>query len=554
MSGHGWRDEARAVLAGQPAGARATTPDPSRRQPVEDAARRAEQLAGLVTLADRLATLTDLESALEAVADATMAVIGPTACAIDLVHEGSGERVISLTRGLDARCAGWWLQAGGGSEAPPSDGASTWPAELASLAPVVAMRLPLGPVDRPAIGTLTLFAADPEAPLLWPADLLRSIAIQAAAAVTSSRVRLRDIQAVYSVAQAITGRIDLAQLADAVLESVVGLFAAEGGALVLTDGRLAADADPQVVARIGAGFDTEIATVLGWSAQQTEPMVLARLTPPERAGEAQRGVGLAAPLALDRKLLGVLILTYPTEQVFRQSDLWLLAAIASQATMALRNAQLYLWSEELAIAEERSRIAREIHDGLAQSLAHKVVKLELCQKLIGRDEPRLRAELDTIKASVRADIQDVRHSILALRPLDLEHRGLSEAIQAYVKQFSNDTSIAIDTRVAPLDGIAPKAQTALFRLMQEALNNIRKHAQADRASLAIDIGALSEIHLTIVDNGRGFDVQEALRRQPGHTGIGLKGMIERTTAAGGVITIDSAPGQGARIAIRLPGQ
>jgi signal transduction histidine kinase len=541
------------VLAGQTVGARAATPDHSRGRPVVDAARRAEQLAGIVALADRLATLTDLEAALEAVADATMAVIGPSACAIDLVNEGSGERVISLTRGLDTRCAAWWRQTGGGS-APSHDGALTWPAELAPSAPAAAMRLPLGPVDRPAIGTLTLFAAAPEAALLWPADLLRSIAIQAAAAVTSSRVRLRDVQAVYSVAQAITGRIDLAQLADAVLESVVGLFAADGGALALTDGRLAPDADPQVVARVGAGYTAEMTAVLGWRPQQTEPMVLARLSPPERANEDQRGVGLAAPLALDRKLLGMLILTYPAEQVFRQSDLWLLAAIASQATMALRNAQLYLWSEELAIAEERSRIAREIHDGLAQSLAHKIVKLELCQKLIGRDEPRLRAELDTIKASVRADIQDVRHSILALRPLDLEHRGLSEAVLAYVNQFSNDTGIAIEARVAPLDGIAPKAQTALFRLVQEALNNIRKHAQADRASLAIDIGALSEIHLTIVDNGRGFDVPAALRRQPGHTGIGLKGMIERTTAAGGVITIDSAPGQGARIAIRLPGR
>jgi signal transduction histidine kinase len=294
--------------------------------------------------------------------------------------------------------------------------------------------------------------------------------------------------------------------------------------------------------------------VLGWCAQQMEPLVLARLTPPERGAQALRGAGLAAPLALDRKLLGVLILAYPAEQSFRQSDLWLLAAIASQATMALRNAQLYLWSEELAIAEERSRIAREIHDGLAQSLAHKVLKLELCQKLIGRDEARLKAELDAIKASVRADIQDVRHSILALRPLDLEHRGVSEAVQAYVGQFSNDTGIAIDARVAPLDGIAPKAQTALFRLVQEALNNIRKHAQAVRASVAIDIGAMNEIRLTIVDDGRGFDVQEALRRQPGHTGIGLKGMIERTTAAGGVIAIDSSPGQGTRIAIRLPGQ
>jgi signal transduction histidine kinase len=265
-----------------------------------------------------------------------------------------------------------------------------------------------------------------------------------------------------------------------------------------------------------------------------------------------QGNWLAAPLLLDRKLLGSLALGFSRTQFFRQSDLWLLSAVASQVTMALRNAQLYLWSEELAIAEERSRLSREIHDGLAQSLALKIVKLELCQKLIDRDHGRLHDELRALQESVRADIQDVRHSILALRPLDLEQRGLSEAVVAYIQQFSNDTGIAIDSCIAQLDGLPPKVQTALFRLVQEALNNIRKHARATTATVRVGATPQGDIHLLISDAGRGFDVDAALRREPGQTGIGLRGMIERTTAAGGTIDIQSRPGNGATITIVLP--
>jgi signal transduction histidine kinase len=544
VSGHRWGAQTSAVLAGQATDDHAAAPS-------------AEALACLVTLAERLATLTDLEAVLEAVADCATAMLAPAACAIDLFSE-AGDLAVSLTRGLDAACADWWQQASCGARAAPVAATPLlpdWPPALQDVAPPVALRLPLALPERPAVGALTLFAADAEAARRWPVHLLHSLSLQAAAAVTSSRVRLRDIQAVYTVAQSITGRIDLAQLAEAVLQSVATLFDAAGGALILAESQGAGATNPHVIARAGGGVGVETAAaLLAWYAERAAPLVLADLAPLLAGDAARRGLGLAAPLLLDRKLFGVLVLTYATARAFRQSDLWLLSAIASQVTMALRNAQLYLWSEELAIAEERSRIAREIHDGLAQSLAHKIVKLDLCQRLIGRDEERLRQELEAIKASVRADIQDVRHSILALRPLDLEHHGLTEAVQAYINQFSHDTGITIATRIAPLDGIVPKGQTALFRLVQEALNNIRKHAQATQASVVIDVDAAGEICLGITDNGRGFDVAAALSRQPGQTGIGLKGMIERTLAAGGTIEIDSAPGQGTRIEIRLPGQ
>lgn len=507
-------------------------------------------------LAERLATLTDLDFILEAVADAVMRAVAPAACAIDLFDEEGNDLAVSLTRGLEEPVADWWAQIGVKAYSVPLQPTllqASWPAELEAINPPAMLRIPLALPGRAPVGALTLFASRPEALPATDLPTLRNIVIQAASAITASRARLREVLAVYTVAQSITGRIQLPQLAGSVLRAVANLFGVEHGAVVLTETSRSTGAGLQVVTQLGSGLTSAAAeAVMEPCAARTSPFVLEELRPLAVVGAGLEGIALVAPLRLERKLLGAMVLIYPASRRFRQSDLWLLSAIASQVTMALRNAQLYLWSEELAIAEERSRIAREIHDGLAQSLAHKILKLDLCLKLIGRDHDRLRSEIETIKESVRADIQDVRHSILTLRPLDLEQRGLQGAVDAYVEQFSRDTGIVTACRIGSLESISPKAQTALFRLMQEALNNIRKHAQATNARVIINVDAAGEIKLEVSDNGRGFDVNAALQRQPGQTGIGLRGMIERAVGADGTIQIDSEPGAGTRIEVCLP--
>lgn len=519
---------------------------------------REEQLSALVTLAERLATLTAPEAVLDAVADAVMATLGPEACALDLLHDRDDDRRVSLARGLDDRCVQWWTEVGSQATLvadPLALGDAVWPRDLAALAPSHVLQVALTSPDQTTVGALTLFATRPALERAAASPMLRGIMLQAGAALTAARARLREVLAVYSVAQSIAGRIDLGQLAASMLSAVAELFAASDGAIVLAETRSPGAESRQVVARQGAPVPPEVVEALLTScADRRTPFILHQLAPRALRTNGRDGVGLVAPLWLERKLLGLLVLVYPAPRSFRQSDLWLLSAIASQVTMALRNAQLYLWSEELAISEERGRIAREIHDGLAQSLAHKIMKLDFCQKLIGRDEERLRQELTALKESVRADIQDVRRSILALRPVDLEQRGLRDAVEAYLAQFGHDTQIVVQTTIDRLDDLSPKAQTALFRLLQEALHNIRKHAQATTAVVSLTTDAAGLTTLVVADDGRGFDVEATLRRHPGQTGVGLKGMIERAAAAGGTLRVTSAPGQGTRLDIALPGR
>src|SRR5690606_14769469 len=126
------------------------------------------------------------------------------------------------------------------------------------------------------------------------------------------------------------------------------------------------------------------------------------------------------------KLIGVTVLVHPEPNKFGMESTPYLGLLASQVSLAVRNATAYLQSEELAITEERTRIAREIHDGVAQLLAFSALKLDLVARLLDKDRERARLELDLARDTVRETIKEIRRSIFALRPVDLERYGFVE--------------------------------------------------------------------------------------------------------------------------------
>jgi signal transduction histidine kinase len=260
----------------------------------------------------------------------------------------------------------------------------------------------------------------------------------------------------------------------------------------------------------------------------------------------------AAPLISHRKWLGVLFLTYRRPRPLSQRRRYLLTAVANEAAAALRNLELYLWSEERAILEERARIAREIHDGLQQSLAAKLMKISLIERLLTIDPSKVPAELAALKRSLQQDIQEIRHSVLALTPIDLESQGLERAVESYAREFADQTGIQVRLHLDVGGELGPKHQTAVYRLFQEALNNVRKHAQATQVEIDLLRGE-RELRLVIRDNGVGFDVAAARRRSPSTLGgLGLVGMQERVRSVGGDLQIVSQPGAGTLIEVHIP--
>ena len=197
---------------------------------------------------------------------------------------------------------------------------------------------------------------------------------------------------------------------------------------------------------------------------------------------------------------------------------------------------------------ERRRIAHELHDQMEQQLA--ALKLGL-ERMINAppDRDRVQALLDLVKQVGR----DVHRIALELRPATLDDLGLQAALVNCVEEWSERTGIAVDFHHEGLDGerLSSPIETALFRVVQEALTNVLKHAEARRVTLLLDCRD-EHLRLTVEDDGSGFDIDAATRRARSQRRLGLLGMKERVDAIGGEFLVESSPGSGTSLFIRIP--
>ncbi|EHQ90018.1 sensor histidine kinase [Desulfosporosinus youngiae] len=200
--------------------------------------------------------------------------------------------------------------------------------------------------------------------------------------------------------------------------------------------------------------------------------------------------------------------------------------------------------------EERRRVAREIHDGPAQTLANIVLRLEIAEKLLELDPSGVKAELKDLKNLVRANLQDIRRIIFDLRPLALDNSGIVPAISKYLDNFQETYGITCKLRIEGREKrLLPAMETALFRLVQEGMTNVAKHAHTDK----VDIYLIYKDDWTIArirDYGRGFEVKSAMNDPGEH--FGLVGMRERVEMFSGHFSIQSIIGKGTSIELSIP--
>ncbi len=203
--------------------------------------------------------------------------------------------------------------------------------------------------------------------------------------------------------------------------------------------------------------------------------------------------------------------------------------------------------------EERQRVARDIHDGPAQSMANVVLKAELCEKLMKIDVDKARNELKFMKTIVRNSLRDIRKIIYDLRPMSLDDLGLIPTVKRYVSTFVEDTGI--NTQVKVLENkkkISSIIQIASFRILQESLNNIRKHSKATDVLIKIEVSN-ENLNIVIKDNGVGFNKDKKIEdTSPESNGFGLIGMKERAELLNGRVEVSSAIGEGTKILIIIP--
>jgi signal transduction histidine kinase len=255
---------------------------------------------------------------------------------------------------------------------------------------------------------------------------------------------------------------------------------------------------------------------------------------------------LGMPIVQDGEILGTLFLA--NKQVpggFTAADEELLRLLAGHAAIALTNARLYERNRELSVVAERNRIARELHDAVAQKLFSLRLTADAAAALVTRDAGRARAELDTVRRLAAEAAEELRAIVEGLRPADLAGDGVGAALRKHVEVLDRAHGPAVRFVGEPVPRLTPEREEAVYRIGQEALHNALRHAEASTVTVAVRPGGTSVV-LEVTDDGRGFDPGTPSRQ------YGLASMRERARAAGGRLRVRSAPGAGTTVRLEVP--
>jgi PAS domain S-box-containing protein len=253
---------------------------------------------------------------------------------------------------------------------------------------------------------------------------------------------------------------------------------------------------------------------------------------------------LAVPLRIKDETYGGLMLYYLEPRKFSDEEIELAVMFGDQAVLAIENAGLRARAERTAIAAERNRIARDLHDSVTQTLFSATLIAEVLPKLVERNGSEGMRRLEELRQLTRGALAEMRTLLLELRPATLIEVSIEELLRQLTEAARGRARIPIDLQVQVTEPLPPDAKVAFYYIAQEALNNVAKHARAGSAYVTLTSHAAGAV-LSIIDDGQGFDVTQVT---PEHLGLAI--MRERSESIDGELAIDSTPGEGTEVTIR----
>ena len=371
----------------------------------------------------------------------------------------------------------------------------------------------------------------------------------------------RELEILYAIAEALNSSVDVRQALEHTLGQVAELLGLETGWVWLVDPEthqfyLAASRNlppflQEPVRMSGRWCLCNDLFRQGEFAPTNVPMVeCSRLAEAFEAHVPEAALGLrchaSVPLSFQDRRLGIMNLAGPEWRHLTADELRLLSTIAYQVGIAVERARLADESARLARAEERSRLAREIHDTLAQGLTAIGLDLDGALRHLTSDPERARTRLERALATARDSLEEARRSVLDLRSTPLAGRPLAEALGALGRGFTTRSGVPVRVRASGDAALPLRAESELYRIAQEALTNVQRHARASLVEITLRTTS-REVMLAIRDDGIGFDYPG--RGEGRH---GILGMRERAKLLGGQLRVVSRPGRGTTIVARMP--
>lgn len=374
--------------------------------------------------------------------------------------------------------------------------------------------------------------------------------------------RNREMEALLAVGRQVATSLDLDEVLARALAAAVEATTAEAGEIWLSE-----EGRRRVVMRrrYGANADAfEERAVFAWEegvpgivAATGQPIAIHDLPRDQRflrqwVKAAGYHTYCAFPLSSRERVVGVMGLAARSPRALTQpEELRLIEAMCDQIAMAVENALLHEQVQRLAVLTERERIARELHDGMAQVLTYVNAKALAVERLLARgDREGASQQLQQMADVARGLYAEVREAILSLRTRPAADANILSVLRHYIEEFQSLSGLPIHFQAPEeLALLTPVQEIQLLRIVQEALTNVRQHAQASQARVVLRSGE-GGLEVVVEDNGRGFDPRQLGRGD--WPRFGLQSMEERARAMGGTLYIQSQPGRGTSVIITIP--
>ncbi|MFN8618197.1 MAG: sensor histidine kinase [Dehalococcoidia bacterium] len=414
-----------------------------------------------------------------------------------------------------------------------------------------------------AVGLIYLYYSDAIEVDEEEIEFARAIARQAAPIMDNAwlhnqaQTRLAELEALFRADEALRRSLKLDDVLQAMCELAIDLLGADS-ALVAAWGE-----DDHLSVRASRALEPHHLALVDRELRDRTRETMATLAPAlaliedvrghEPMAEAVRHAGFMASLAevpiyTAQGLFGFFNVGFRTRQTFTPEDRRRFDAFITRASLAIENALLFEQAQLAASNEERQRLARDLHDSVSQALYGIALGARTARKRLGEGaDPALAEPIDYVLSLAEAGLAETRALIFELIPESLETQGLVVAIERQAAAIRARHQLDVQVFAKDEPELPLRTREAVYRIVQESLNNIVKHAGASH--VRIDLAqAGGRVTVTVRDDGRGFDTGGTF---PGH--FGLQSMAERATRAGGAFAVESAPGAGATISVSVPG-
>jgi signal transduction histidine kinase len=380
-----------------------------------------------------------------------------------------------------------------------------------------------------------------------------ALAIRNAELYGELQQRLAESESFSRVVVSLLQKTVLEDVLDIVCAEAQGLIGATGSAVLLLTDQAWLEVRHRLGKPLAAVEPVPVdGSLAGQVVRQGEPVLLNDPALLERAQVYQWPADLTAllavPLHVNGGVIGVLDVVNKAGG-FTEEDVPVMSVFANQAAMAIEHARLQQQAEQLAVLEERQRLARELHDSVAQSLYSVGLYANAASLALAAGKQEAAAGyLAELQETAQEGMRDMRLLIFQLHPPELEIEGLVAVLQARLAAVEARAGLRVDFRVEGERRLPIAIEADLYWIAQEALNNVLKHAQAQHVAVHLRFTA-STVSLEVHDDGVGLDLQKA--RSEGRGGVGLRSIAERAGRVGGKLTYESQPGEGTRLRVEV---